>query len=83
MSENKEIHEYTDEELLAEVEQTKPYKTYDSGIFGFLVGVALWATVTKGLGLLTLLPLIYLPIAGKNRKRRQALLEELDNRGLT
>ena len=82
MSTPKEIRHYTDEELLAQEKKTRPYKTYDSVIIGFLVGVAIYSIVNKGFGLLTFLPLVYLPIAAKNRKARQELMKELDNRGL-
>ena len=36
MSTPKEIRHYTDEELSAQEKKTRPYKTYDSVIIGFL-----------------------------------------------
>jgi hypothetical protein len=82
MGEQKEWHGITDEDLLAEEKRTRPYKTYDAVFIGFLIGVAIYSIVNKGFGLLTFLPLVYLPIAAKNRKSRQELMNELDNRGL-
>jgi hypothetical protein len=82
MGEQKEWHDITDEDLLAEEKRTRSYRTYDAVIIGFLIGVALYSIANKGFGLLTFLPLVYLPIAGRNRKRRQELMKELDNRGL-
>lgn len=76
------LNKISDADLLSEVKRNRKYKTYDSVIFGFLVGVAIYSTVNNGFGLMTFLPLVYLPIAGKNRKRYDTMKNELLNRGL-
>ena len=77
-----ELNTLSDKDLLKQVKRNRTYKTYDSVIFGFLVGVAIYSIVKNGFGLLTFLPLVYLPIAGKNRKRYNAMKNELVNRGI-
>ncbi len=74
--------ELTDEELLKAAKTMKPTKMYDAAIFGFLVGVAIYSTVKNGFGLLTFLPLIYLPVAGRNKKKRDELEKAMQERGL-
>jgi len=78
----KSLAEFTDEELLHEAKKTKNYRIYDSVIVGFLAGAAIWSTVKNGLGLLTFLPIVYIPIAGKNNKRRKELERLLEERQL-
>jgi hypothetical protein len=78
-----DIKELNDEALLKQAEKMKSTKLYDSTIIGFLVGVAIYSTFANGFGLLTFLPLVYLPIAGKNQKKRSDLKNQLADRGLT
>lgn len=72
----------TDEELLQEAERYKKYKIYDAVIFGALVGIAIYSSVTNGFGLLTFLPLVYLPAVGKNNAKRKELEKLLEERNL-
>ena len=53
-----------------EVSALKSTKIYDAVIIGFLAGIAIYSTVKNGFGWLTFLPLVYLPIARKNRNKR-------------
>lgn len=78
----KALTEFTDDELLAEAARMKKYKTYDAVIVGFLIGVSIYSIINHGFGLLTFLPLVYLPIAGKNNKKRQSIQKQLQERGL-
>ncbi|MCA1764066.1 MAG: FUSC family protein [Cryomorphaceae bacterium] len=71
----KELEELSDEELLAAWKTAKSMKGYDAVIFGVLIGIAIYSVVKNGFGLLTFLPLIYLPVAGRNNKK----FRELDN----
>jgi hypothetical protein len=59
--------ELTDQELLLEAKKSKSAKLYDTIIIGVLIGIAVYSTVHNGLGLLTFLPLVYLPIAARNK----------------
>jgi hypothetical protein len=77
-----ELVELTDEELLQEVKKVKPTKLYDAVIFGFLIGIAIYGSVKNGFGLLTFLPLVYLPIAGRNKNKREALEKLVRERNL-
>ena len=72
----------TNEELLQEAKKIRPTTIMDAVIVGFLIGVAIYATVKGGLGLLTFLPLVYLPIAARNKTKHRALEALLNERGL-
>lgn len=74
--------ELSDEELLQEVKRMKATKLYDPVIFGVLIGIAIYSTVKNGLGLLTFLPMVYLPIAAKNKLKIKELAKLLKERNL-
>ena len=78
----KKISELTDQELLQEAKKSKSTNLYDALIFGILIGIAVYSTVNKGLGLLTFLPLVYTPIAAKNKTKNKALEKLLKERNL-
>uniref|UniRef100_UPI00404A925C hypothetical protein n=1 Tax=Fulvivirga sp. TaxID=1931237 RepID=UPI00404A925C len=78
----RELSALTDEELLQEAKNMKPTKVYDSTIFGVLVGIAIYSSVANGFGLLTFLPLVYIPIANKNKTKRKEVERLLKERGL-
>ncbi len=76
------ITELTDEELLQEAKKIKSSNLYDALILGVLIGIAIYSTVTNGFGLLTFLPVIYIPIATKNKKNNKALEIRIKERNL-
>ncbi|NUY81961.1 FUSC family protein [Flavobacterium sp. MAH-1] len=79
--EQKELAAFTNEELLQEAKKVKSTNIYDAVIIGSLIGIALYSTIRNGFGLLTFLPLVYLPIAARNRAKKQeveSLLKERD-----
>lgn len=78
----KNIAELTDEELLQVARKTKSTKLYDAVIFGILIGIAIYSSVTNGFGLLTFLPLVYLPLAAKNKAKNKELEKLLKERKL-
>lgn len=78
----KELAELTNEELLQEAKKIKSSNIFDAAILGFLIGVAVYSAVRNGFGLLTFLPLIYVPVAAKNKARNKALVELLKERNL-
>ncbi len=80
--EQKKLAELTDEELLKAAKKIKPTNLYDALIFGFLAGIAIYSSVKNGVGLLTFLPLVYLPIAAKNKKKHKVLEKLLKKRNL-
>ncbi len=81
MEENK-LAELTDEELLQEAKKIKKNRLYDATIIGVLIGIAIYSSVKNGFGLLTFLPLVYLPIAGKNNTKNKELGSLLKERNL-
>lgn len=78
----KNLADFTNEELLKEVKAIKSYKIYDAFIIGFLAGVAIYSVVKNGFGLFTFLPLVYLPIAKKNKERYAEIERLAQERGL-
>ena len=80
--EQKELELLSDEELLEEAKKIKRYSLYDAVIFGFLIGIAIYSSVKNGFGWLTFLPLVYLPIAAKNKSKREAVDKLIKERNL-
>jgi hypothetical protein len=78
----KELSSLTDQELLKEAKRMRPTILYDAVLFGVLIGIAIYSTVNNGLGLLTFLPLVYIPIAAKNKIKNQALEKLIKERNL-
>ena len=80
--EKKSKTELSDAELLKEAKILRSTKLYDAVIFGFLVGIAIYSSVVNGFGWLTFLPLVYLPIAGRNNSKRKKFEKLLKERSL-
>jgi hypothetical protein len=78
----KELAELTDQELLQEAKKIKSTNLTDGVIIGVLIGIAIYSTVKNGFGLLSFLPLIYIPIAAKNRTKNKAVNDLLKERNL-
>ncbi|UTW65488.1 FUSC family protein [bacterium SCSIO 12643] len=78
----KKLTELSDEELLQEAQKMKPTGIYDALIIGLLIGVSLYSIYKNGLGLLTLLPLVYIPIATKNKLKVKEINDLLKERNL-
>lgn len=78
----KEQPELTDNELLQEVKKSKKTNLFDSIFFGVLIGIAIYSTVNHGLGLLTFLPIVYIPIAAKNKIKKKEMEKLLKERNL-
>ena len=81
MKENK-FTKLSDEELLQAASRHKSTNVYDAVIFGVLIGIAIYSTVKNGWGLLTFLPLVYLPIAARNKTKQKELEKLLRERNL-
>ena len=78
----KKLAELTDEELLQEAKKIKSTNVFDAVIFGILIGIAIYSSVKNGFGLLTFLPLVYIPIAAKNKTKNKELEKLLKERNL-
>lgn len=74
--------EYSDEEQLQKAKKIKAHILFDAVIFGILIGIAIYSSVKNGFGLLTFLPLVYLPIATKNKAKNKGLTKILKERNL-
>ncbi len=78
----KELEELTNEELLQEAKKIRSTNIFDAVVIGFLIGIAIFSVVKNGFGLLTFLPLVYIPIAVKNKTKNKALEKLLRERNL-
>lgn len=78
----KELAELSDQELLQEAKKNKFSNLTDALIIGVLIGISIYSTVKNGFGLLSFLPLVYGPIAAKNRIRNKKLKDLLRERQL-
>lgn len=78
----KELAELTDQELLLEARKIKSNNLWDGLIIGMLSGIAIYSAVKNGFGLLSFLPLIYVPVAVKNRAKNKVLEDLLKERNL-
>ncbi|MFA8437035.1 MAG: hypothetical protein ACEPOZ_21220 [Marinifilaceae bacterium] len=76
------IAELTDQELLQVAKKNRHTSIYDAVIIGVLFGIAIYATVKNGFGLLTIIPLVYTPIAARNRIKNKDLEQLLKERNL-
>jgi hypothetical protein len=80
--EEKELTKLSDEDLLKYAKTIKNTKLFDSMAIGLLVGISIYSSVKNGFGLLTFLPLVYLPIAKRNNSKRQNVEKFLKERNL-
>lgn len=72
----------TNEELLQVAKKIRSTTIFDAVIIGFLIGVAVYSAVKNGFGLLSFLPLVYLPIAAKNKAKNKLVTDLLKERNL-
>ncbi|HQV86672.1 MAG: FUSC family protein [Saprospiraceae bacterium] len=81
---NKDLSEFTDEELLAEAKKMKSFSITNALFIGFLVGVVFYSIVKNSWGMLTLIPLyfIYKMVNDPKNKRSKDLEELLKERKL-
>lgn len=70
MTEEK-LAELTDQELLHEAGKIKTSNLMDALIIGVLIGISVYSAFRNGVGLLSFLAFLYLPIAAKNRVRNR------------
>lgn len=75
-------HELTDEALLEKAKKMKSGNLFDALAIGLLAGIAIYSTVKNGWGLLTFLPLLYIPVAARNKAQYQEILKVLKERNL-
>ena len=78
----KELAGLSNEELMQEAKKRRSVYLMDAAIIGFLVGIAAYSAYANGIGLFTFLPLVYLPIAARNRAKNEELKKLLKERNL-
>lgn len=79
----KELKELTDQELLEKKNKFRSDKIITAVLIGGFIGVALYGSVTHGIGLFTCFPLFAAIFLGTQwNKRSQALEKELESRNL-
>ncbi len=77
-SPQKEISEYTDQELLVEVKNLKKFSITNAFIIGFLIGIIIYSVIENSWGLLTLIPLYLIhKFANDPKNKRLEEIEEL------
>lgn len=81
---NKDLTEFTDQELLDESKKLKSFSMTNALVIGFLVGIIFYSIVKNSLGMLTLIPLyfIYKMINDPKNKRCKDLEVLLKERKL-
>lgn len=77
------LAELSDEELLQEAERMKPTRIYDAVIIGVLIGISVYSSTVNGFGLLSYLPVVYLPISARNATKRKKLKKLLEERNVS
>lgn len=75
MSKPEKFSEMSKDELALEAKKFKKSNVFDAFAIGLLIGISIYSMVNNGFGLLVFLPLVYFPIANKNRKRYLAFKE--------
>lgn len=79
---NEELFKLTDNELLEKAKKSKHTTLYDSLLIGVLIGISCYSTYKNGIGLLTFLPFIYIPVAVNNTAKINELKKLLKERNL-
>ena len=77
-----ELTKLTDQELAAEAKKNKTNTIINAGLFGVLIGIAIYSTVKNGLGFFTFFPLFFGYLIFSNTKKNKDLKEELKSRNL-
>ena len=80
----KELSEFTDQELLDEAKKIKTFSITNALIIGFLMGIVVYSFAKNSWGLLTLIPLyfIYKLVNDPKNKRNKNLKIILKERNL-
>ncbi|MEJ5051483.1 FUSC family protein [Chryseobacterium culicis] len=79
----KELSELTDQELLEKKRTIEARNISNAVILGVLVGIAIYSMITKGLSLMTFIPILFaLFVANSWNKNKKELKKELNARNL-
>lgn len=81
---NRDLSEFTDQELLDEAKKMKSFSLTNALFIGFLAGIIIFSIVKNSWGMLTIIPLyfIYKMVNDPKNKRSKDLDELLKKRNL-
>jgi hypothetical protein len=81
---NKDLTEFTDQELLDEAKKMKSFSITNALFIGFLVGIVFYSIVKNSWGMFTLIPLYFIHkmVNAPKNKRSKDLEELLKDRNL-
>lgn len=77
-----ELATLTNEALLTEAKKAKSAYITNAVLFGLMIGIAIYSTVTKGFGFSTIFPLFFALLFFNNSKKNAAMKAELERRNL-
>lgn len=80
--ENTPLTELSNEDLLTKRKKAKSNAMLSAGLFGFLVGVAVYSLVKNGIGFFTFFPLCFLFLISNHKNELKAVDQEIAARGL-
>ncbi|MGM1430836.1 hypothetical protein ACS126_16395 [Sphingobacterium lactis] len=72
----------TDEELLGRKKKAKSSQIISAVLIGFLVGIAVYSTINKGIGFFTFFPLFFVFLLIKNSSDLKNIEQEIKKRNL-
>ena len=72
----------TDEELLGRKKKAKSSQIISAVLIGFLVGIAVYSTINKGIGFFTFFPLFFVFLLIKNSSDIKSIEQEIKKRNL-
>ncbi|WKK60227.1 hypothetical protein [Sphingobacterium sp. BN32] len=78
----KKLSNLTDQEILDKKKKLKSNQIISAVLIGFLVGIAVYSTVNKGLGFFTFFPLFFIFLIAKNKSDLNTINLEMKNRNL-
>lgn len=78
----KKLSDLTDQEILDKKKKLKSNQIISAVLIGFLVGIAVYSTINKGLGFFTFFPLFFIFLIAKNKSDLNNINLEIKNRNL-
>jgi len=78
----KKLSDLTDQEILDKKKKLKSSQIISAVLIGFLVGIAVYSTINKGLGFFTIFPLFFIFLIAKNKSDLNIINLEIKNRNL-
>ncbi|MCT1523816.1 hypothetical protein [Sphingobacterium hotanense] len=78
----KKLSDLTDQEILDKKKKLKSNQIISAVLIGFLVGIAVYSTINKGLGFFTFFPLFFIFLIARNKSDLNNINVEIKNRNL-